>query len=60
MNKQTLEKLLNDVKDNKLDVQDALNDLESLPFQDLGFAKIDNHREIRVGTQKSFMAKEKQ
>ncbi len=49
MNKQTLEKLLNDVKDNKLDVQDALNDLESLPFQDLGFAKIDNHREIRVG-----------
>jgi len=49
MNKQTLEKLLNDVKDNKLDVKEALSDLESLPFSDLLFSRIDNHREIRVG-----------
>ena len=45
----TLEKLLNDVKSNELDVKDALKQLETLPFSDLGFAKIDNHRELRVG-----------
>lgn len=45
----TLEKLLNDVKSNNLDVKDALKQLETLPFSDLGFAKIDNHRELRVG-----------
>ncbi|WP_430886061.1 nickel pincer cofactor biosynthesis protein LarB [Fusibacter sp. JL216-2] len=45
----TLEKLLNDVKSSDLDVKDALKQLETLPFSDLGFAKIDNHRELRVG-----------
>ena len=41
--------ILNAIKDDKLSVDDALNDLKELPFKDLGFAKIDNHREIRVG-----------
>lgn len=41
--------LLESVKDNKINVEDALKKLEDLPFKDLGFAKIDNHREIRVG-----------
>lgn len=49
MNKATLEQLLIDVKDNNIAIDHALETLERLPFSDLGFAKIDNHREIRVG-----------
>lgn len=49
MNKEELKKLLESVKDNEIDIEDALEKLEDLPFKDLGFAKIDNHREIRVG-----------
>ncbi|WP_414629353.1 nickel pincer cofactor biosynthesis protein LarB [Clostridium drakei] len=32
-----------------MDVEKALEKLQDLPFKDLGYAKIDNHREIRVG-----------
>ncbi|MEQ8156090.1 MAG: nickel pincer cofactor biosynthesis protein LarB [Clostridiaceae bacterium] len=49
MNKEEMKVLLESVKDNKINVEDALKKLEDLPFKDLGFAKIDNHREIRVG-----------
>jgi len=49
MDVKSLEKLLQDVKSDKVNVSDALEQLENLPFSDLGFAKIDNHREIRVG-----------
>jgi len=49
MNIRLLENLLNDVREHKVEVGDALRKLESLPFSDLEFAKIDNHREIRVG-----------
>lgn len=49
MDKDDIKSLLQSVKDNKVDIDDALKKLEDLPFKDLGFAKIDNHREIRVG-----------
>ena len=49
MDKTTLEKLLTDVKNDKIEITDALKKLENLPFTDLDFAKIDNHRELRVG-----------
>jgi len=49
MDAKTLEKLLSDVKNDVVQVDDAVKQLEKLPFSDLGFAKIDNHREIRVG-----------
>ncbi|WP_459476322.1 nickel pincer cofactor biosynthesis protein LarB [Clostridium saccharoperbutylacetonicum] len=49
MNKDEIKVLLEQVKDNKIDVVQALEQLEDLPFKDLGFAKIDNHRELRVG-----------
>lgn len=49
MDLKSLEQLLSDVKNDKMEVSDALKQLENLPFSDLGFAKIDNHREIRVG-----------
>lgn len=49
MNKEELMALLEDVKNNKMKIEDALKELEDLPFKDLGFAKIDNHREVRNG-----------
>ncbi|MGE5626977.1 MAG: nickel pincer cofactor biosynthesis protein LarB [Solirubrobacterales bacterium] len=41
--------LLNEVKHGNISVEDAVLKLEDLPYKDLGFAKIDNHRELRVG-----------
>jgi len=49
LNKDEIKLLLEGVKDNEIDVEEALERLEDLPFKDLGFATIDNHREIRVG-----------
>lgn len=49
MNREKLEQLLKQVKENTLDVDTAMKALEQLPFKDLDFAKIDNHREVRVG-----------
>ena len=44
-----LKKLLEDVKDNKLQIDDALKKLRDLPYEDLGYAHIDHHRSIRNG-----------
>ncbi|EHI98620.1 1-(5-phosphoribosyl)-5-amino-4-imidazole-carboxylate (AIR) carboxylase [Clostridium sp. DL-VIII] len=49
MDKEEIRDLLEGVKNNKVKIDKALEQLEDLPFKDLGFAKIDNHREIRVG-----------
>lgn len=44
-----IEKLLLDVKNGNLTVEDAANSLKNLPYKDMDFAKIDYHRKIRVG-----------
>ncbi|MGL4914418.1 MAG: nickel pincer cofactor biosynthesis protein LarB [Romboutsia sp.] len=44
-----LRELLEGVKDNNLDIEDALLKLKNLPYEDLGYANIDHHREIRNG-----------
>lgn len=49
MDKVELKVLLESVKNNKINIDEALEELEDLPFKDLGFAMIDNHREVRVG-----------
>lgn len=49
MNYNDLKKLLNDVQNQNTSVEDAVDQLKELPFKDLGFAIIDNHRELRVG-----------
>ncbi|MGM0379510.1 MAG: nickel pincer cofactor biosynthesis protein LarB [Bacillota bacterium] len=49
MNKEEIKKLLESVKEEKISLKEATEKLENLPFTDLGFAKIDNHREMRVG-----------
>ncbi|MFC2165016.1 nickel pincer cofactor biosynthesis protein LarB [Acidobacteriota bacterium] len=49
MNEQ-LEKLLKDVQKGKLTPKQAMEILKDLPYQDLSFAKIDHHRELRRGS----------
>ncbi len=49
MNEKQLGKLLTDVKDGVLDVEEAVQKLRHLPFEDIGFAKIDHHRTLRCG-----------
>ena len=44
-----LRKILEGVKDGDIGVDEALAELKSLPFEDLGFAKVDEHRNIRNG-----------
>jgi NCAIR mutase (PurE)-related protein len=44
-----MKKLLQDYKAGKTDLTTVLAKLKSLPYEDLGFAKIDTHREIRKG-----------
>lgn len=41
--------LLERVKDNRISISKAMEELETLPYQDIGFAKIDNHRALRTG-----------
>ena len=49
MDKNRIIKLLYDFKKSKISEKDAVKRLKSLPFEDLSFAKVDNHRSIRTG-----------
>ncbi len=44
-----MKRLLQDYKAGKVDLSTVLEKLRSLPYEDLGFAKIDTHREVRKG-----------
>ena len=41
--------LLEAVKKDEIDIDTAVNKLKDLPYEDLGYANIDHHREIRNG-----------
>lgn len=49
MNEKSLRDLLNGIKNNEISVDTGLEKLKGLPFDDLGFAKIDHHRQLRQG-----------
>jgi NCAIR mutase (PurE)-related protein len=49
MDTQQLQRLLEQVRDGQATVGEALNNLRHLPFEDLGFAKVDHHRAMRHG-----------
>jgi NCAIR mutase (PurE)-related protein len=49
MQAEQLKELLERVKAGELSVEDAIEELRHLPFEDLGFAHIDHHRQIRRG-----------
>ena len=44
-----LRRLLESVQTGELDIEGAVERLRSLPFEDIGFAKIDHHRQLRQG-----------
>lgn len=47
MNKDELYKLLNDVKDKKISIEEAFKCFRDFPFKDLDFVKLDSHRDLR-------------
>ncbi|MGA2426443.1 MAG: nickel pincer cofactor biosynthesis protein LarB [Terriglobales bacterium] len=49
MNSQALRKLFDQLKKNRLSPDEAVERLRHLPFEDLGFAKLDHHRALRQG-----------
>jgi NCAIR mutase (PurE)-related protein len=49
MNPLKLKDLLKKVKSGRTSVDEAIAQLKSLPFEDLGYARIDHHRSLRKG-----------
>ena len=49
MDRSQIEALLKEVREGRTGVDDALERLRDLPFEDLGFAKLDHHRALRTG-----------
>ncbi len=49
MNRDSLRKLLEELKAGHTDVDAALEQLRHLPYEDLGYARLDHHRALRTG-----------
>ena len=49
MNEKSLRDLLRGIKHNEISIDVGFDKLKNLPFEDLGFAKIDHHRQLRQG-----------
>ena len=49
MNAESIRKLFRQVQQGRLSPDDAVQRLRHLPFEDLGFAKVDHHRALRMG-----------
>lgn len=54
-----LDELLNGVRDGSVSPEDAAERLRSLPFADLGFARVDHHRNLRQGMPEAVLARGK-
>jgi pyridinium-3,5-biscarboxylic acid mononucleotide synthase len=59
MDKQDIQRLLEGVRAGKLSVPQAVEQLRHMPYEDLGFAKIDHHRGLRQGFAEVIYAKGK-
>jgi hypothetical protein len=49
VNEQSIRRLFDQVRRGKLSSDEAVERLRHMPFEDLGFAKVDHHRALRVG-----------
>jgi pyridinium-3,5-biscarboxylic acid mononucleotide synthase len=49
VDRERVEALLRDLKAGKVTVGEAMQALRDLPYEDLGFAKLDSHRDLRRG-----------
>jgi len=59
MNQEQLRTLLEQVREGALDVDAAMARVRHMPFEDLGFAKVDHHRELRHGMPEVILAQGK-
>jgi NCAIR mutase (PurE)-related protein len=50
MTPEIIRNILNEIKEGKISVDDAMISMRELPFEDLDFAKVDHHRELRTGS----------
>lgn len=49
MNRKKIQTLLESVRRGRTSVEKALEKLQTLPYEDLGFARLDHHRQLRKG-----------
>jgi hypothetical protein len=59
VNSESIRKLFEQVRAGKLSPDEAVGQLRHLPFEDLGFAKVDHHRALRVGVPEVILAQGK-
>src|SRR5215472_14943475 len=59
MDHSQLRTLFEQVRDGAIDIDSALTRMRHMPFEDLGFAKVDHHRELRHGMPEVILAKGK-
>lgn len=59
MHRDELKALLSGVVDGSTTIEDAVSQLERLPLEDLGFARLDTHRELRQGMPEAIYAEHK-
>ncbi|MBV9265651.1 MAG: nickel pincer cofactor biosynthesis protein LarB [Acidobacteriaceae bacterium] len=60
MDRDQVTRILTQVRDGETTVDAALQRLRHLPFEDLGFAKVDHHRELRHGMPEVILGEGKQ
>src|SRR5215510_14659735 len=59
MNQAQLRSLFEQVREGAVDVDSAVTRMRHMPFEDLGFAKVDHHRALRHGMPEVIFAKGK-
>jgi NCAIR mutase (PurE)-related protein len=59
MDRDQLRALFEQVRTGAIDVDSAVGRMRHMPFEDLGFAKVDHHRELRHGMPEVILAKGK-
>ena len=59
MDQEQLRTLFEQVRDGAMDIDAAMVRMRHMPFEDLGFAKIDHHRALRHGIPEVIFAKGK-
>ncbi len=59
MDQEQLRSLFEQVRDGAVDIEAAMTRMRHMPFEDLGFAKVDHHRALRHGMPEVILAKGK-
>ncbi len=59
MNSSAIKQLLQQVQEGTLSVPKALDQLRTLPYENLGFAKVDHHRTLRQGVPEAILCEGK-